>query len=456
MSNIGFIRAASALLARASLAVQAGLTFGGKRNVDEALGYTNNITLEQYDNRYKRNGVARKVVNILPKATWRGATLDLVENDDPKNPTPFENEWKELSKRLKISTVFKRADCVAGLGNYSVILIGAPGPAETPLPSPLKAEDISFLSIYKQKDAGIESYISDVEDVRYGLPAYYNLKKSITIDNSTVKTRQLGRTHWSRIIHISDGLLDDELMGTPRLECVWNFLDDYDKVRGGGAESFWMTAQPGTQFDLDKDAKLTPEAQEDMEAEIDEWHHALRRVVQTKGVKMTQTQASAIDFKGPCDTILTAIASSIDVPQRIFLGSERGELASSQDRAQWVETIQDRRNEFAEPYVVNQLVDRLIEHKALTEPKEYSVRWPEIFDISMTERLDMADKMASINQKNGDIVMTPEEIRDRALGWDPLDEADLDELLDRRQAEIEAVTVAEPPAPGAEEEAAVA
>ena len=66
------------------------------------------------------------------------------------------------------------------------------------------------------------------------------------------------KVHWSRIIHVTDGLLDDEFYGFPRLQRVWNKLDDLLKVVGGGSEAFWLLATPTRQYDIDPKVPVKP------------------------------------------------------------------------------------------------------------------------------------------------------------------------------------------------------
>ncbi|GAF99571.1 unnamed protein product, partial [marine sediment metagenome] len=125
-------------------------------------------------------------------------------------------------------------------------------------------------------------------------------------------------------------------------------------------------------------------------------------------------------FGNQVTSIISLIAGATGIPQRILLGSERGELASGQDKASWDERVQDRRNEFATP-IVRDFVDRLSNVGALPEV-EYDVRWPEIEDLDEDTKANIATKWAELNSKAQAIVVQPEEIRDRILRLDKLEE----------------------------------
>ena len=64
------------------------------------------------------------------------------------------------------------------------------------------------------------------------------------------------------------------------------------------------------------------------------------------------------------------ISAASGIPLRIMTGSERGELASTQDDGNWASRIEERQLHFAEPMILRPLIDRLIELRALPEPSD--------------------------------------------------------------------------------------
>ena len=83
------LKALGAIHDRMAFANLHGFGFEGKRDYYSALGYTRVLTPELMWDRYRRNGVARRLVNMLPNATWRSGA-DLVEDDTPDSVTDFE------------------------------------------------------------------------------------------------------------------------------------------------------------------------------------------------------------------------------------------------------------------------------------------------------------------------------------------------------------------------------
>jgi hypothetical protein len=400
-----------------------GLLFGGKRDFYAALGYKKELGPEDYRARYERGDIASRIVEAFPNDTW-GGIGELIEDEDPTKVTPFEDAWFTLDDRLKIWSVFRRADILAGLGQYAVILIGATGNLDQPLSEKLRPEDILFLQPYPQADMPIEEFDDDPSSERFGRPIYYKLKGQRT----NLKGKQDRKVHYSRCIHVADSALDDEIYGQPRLMKAWNRLDDLDKLVGGGSEAFWLRAHQGYQFDLDKDSKLTPKAEEKLQEEVQDFLHGMSRALRTKGVTVNALGSDVADFKNNAESVLQLISAATTIPVRILVGSERGELASTQDRDNWQERVKNRRTEFAGPHVVRVLVDKFIKLGVMPEPEEYEIRWP-IHELSDDERAALGVKYAEVNQKAGETVLTADEIRDRAFGMEPL-EIDEEEELD--------------------------
>lgn len=395
----------SILLNRVNFANQAGLTFDGARDTFKALGYKKLLLPADYRSRYLRNGVAASIVEALPKATWRGGA-ELIEDPDKEELTIFEKAWFEFNRRLNVWRSFMQADTLCGIGRYAIILIGAPGDVGTPLPARVANKDIQYLMPFYEGDAIVSKYEIDTKNSRFGMPTEYVLRRQMQ-PNTMIQAPTVGvgrPVHYSRVIHIADNMLDDRVYGTPRLERVWNLLDDLEKITGGGAEAFWKRADAGMHFKLDPMLKTKPEDLTKMKEEVDDYTHRLKRNLTTRGVDIDTMNSSVADFKQPTDALMGLISAATRIPQRILSGSERGELASTQDRANWEERVMDRRSEFAAPMVVRVFVDRMIELGVLPTPSDYDVQWPEVANMTLSERAETAKKWdavdsLSINEK---------------------------------------------------------
>lgn len=418
---------ATTLINRSRFANVAGITFGGKRDLYEALGYQRQLFPMDYRSRYNRNGVAARIVECKPQDTWRGGG-QLMENDDPSTDTPFETAWDELNKRLRVWPLFEKVDILAGIGRYAIIVLGAPGVMEEPLEK-CSAQELKYLSVYAEEDAVVAEFETDQFNERYGLPKIYNITRTAvktTAGTSTVTTKGPGkRVHWSRVQHVADGLLDDQVYGTPRLERCWNLLDDLEKVTGGGAEAFWKRADGGLQLDLDPMMDLDDAAVEEMKQQTEDYVHGLKKVVRTRGMSMNRLGSDVANFKDPVDSVISQISAGTGIPQRVLMGSEQGKLAADQDSIKYYRSIEARRLAFAETHVVRPFVNRMIELGVLPPSKEYVVQFSQIRTMDDDEKALLASKWAQLNTLPGGIVVLPNEIRERCLGLQPLTPAEL-------------------------------
>ncbi len=444
----GFRTAASAFFDRMLYARQDGISYGGLRDLYRVLGYPTFITNRQYRDRYERGGLSARVCEALPKATWRGE-MEVVEDVDSKMDSVFEKAWQDIAQRLKITAVLRRVDILSQLSPYAVLFLGAAG--ETPFIDELpnaNGDPSQLMYITPYSGSGGPSSVrlrgitpnrggpdldvayatilemeTDTRDPRYGQPKFYQIMNTVAAADQFTQ-----KIHWSRVIHIAEGVLDTEVYGEPGLRRVWNLLNDLDKVTGGGAEAFWLRANQGTTLTLDKDATFLPAEKAALEEKMLEWQNQLTRFMVLRKAQLETKGSDVANFSGPADTIITQIAGAKGIPKRILTGSEMGELASSQDRDNWKDQVDGRQQQYAGPYIVRVLVDRLVKYGYLPKPSKgelaYEVKWPHIQTLTEQEKADGAAKWASVNQTAGVTVFSADEIRHK---WYNLEPGELDD-----------------------------
>ena len=421
---LNFRTLVSSLMSRADLAALIGRGFGRNRDYYKALGYERVISQAQYREEFRRNAVAARIVEAMPKATWR-AGGELIEDNDPENITAFETAWNLLDEKFQMWSLFERADTLAGLGHYAILLVGAPGDLSTPLLR-CSFQQLAYFTPYSEEDSPIQKSDLDSASPRFGMPSVYGLRRITETALLNQSRDERGRpVDWTRVFHIADGLLDSHSHGIPRLERCWNLVaHDLIKVVGGGAEAFWKRVDGGKQFDIDPEMDLDPAATADLQTQIDEYEHGLKRILRTRGMTIKDLGSNVADFKSPVEAIISLISAGTGIPQRILLGSEQGRLASVQDHSNWQERVIDRRRGYAGPQVVRPFVNRMVDFGVLPKPTTYEIRWPEIQNLDEGQRAEIANQWAAINHNFAGTVVTANEIRDRILGLDPLDEAE--------------------------------
>ena len=455
----------SDLFYRAGIAQGIGKMFGGKRDLYAAFGYrqTKELTPEDLRARYERGEIAGTICEAWPDATWK-AGAQVLETEDVDNNTSFELAYLSLDERLKLWSVFRRVDIIAQMNEYATLLIGAADRLDAPLPRMSGPEDVIYLQPYGADFMKIDTLDDNSRSARFGLPQTYRLKRVST--KAEVKSQKLATdriVHWSRIIHVVDGQLDDPVYAASlRLRRVWNRIDDLDKVAGAGSEAFYRRAHQGTIFKADPKANFKEGELDAAKEQVDEYQHDLRRAMFLRAVEAQQLGSDVADFSNPVDCLLKLISAGARIPKRILEGSERGELASTADQENFDGRVADRRTQYAEPVVVRQFIDRLIGVGGLPTPvgdpkkpqgKRYFIKWPGN-EKTPTEKADLALKYAQVNDKMKLDVIAPNEIRDLALDLDAnpeLEDLPVDRLS-KKSEPAAAVPEEDPDSPDEEDE----
>lgn len=371
-----------------------GKMFGGSRNLYDVFGYSSYVTPEMLTNKYARQDIAARIVEAEPHATWAyPPELEGVTDE-------FSKAWDKMVTRFNLMDKFSRADKICGMARYSVLLVGYNDGVKVyqPVNTRRRNNEITYIQPYSEKNAEIVEWENDPQSPRFGMPKMYRISPADDAQTSAVGAsinrrgsgQQLHKgfivqpfqVHHSRILHIAENVLEDSVFGYPRLMRVFNLLEDLLKTVGGSSETFWLTSNRGLQVDVDKEMDFKAGDADALAAEIDEYMHNLTRVIRTKGVKINNLGSDVADPRGTFGVIVALLSGATGIPQRILLGSEAGQLASEQDRANWAGRITERRNLFAEPSIIAAFIKMQIENKALPPIEELEnivYMWPDAF-----------------------------------------------------------------------------
>ncbi len=383
----------STLVARDRLFTSLGLQYNGNRDIYKALGYSKvSPTFDKYLEEYQRHDIAKAVIDRPVKKTWQGP-LYLVESSVSED-TKFETEWKHLNRKLGIQNKLCQLDRLTCIGRYGILLLGlSDTKLEEDYAKPASNNSkLIFIRPFGEGNAQITEWENDIRNPRYGLPLYYTLQTS----NTAGEPSKSIKVHHSRCIHVTFEPLESEVYGTPVLESIYNRLNDLDKIVGGSAEMFWRGARPGYQGVIDKDFSMPTAVKDDAYNQIEEYEQGLRRMLLNKGYEWKGLETQVSTPKDHVDVIISMISADKGIPKRILMGSERGELASTQDSEEWNDLIQARREDHAEPNILRKFVDRLIELKILPLPKEdYDVQWSDLYAMSEKARVDVGKARAN-------------------------------------------------------------
>jgi hypothetical protein len=395
------------MLDRTGWARKLGLSFGGNRDLYEAFGWDRELNIPTIMQMYYRGGVAKRIVEAKPDSTWgRPPRIYLPGN------TAWSQEFAKLAWRLDLWDAFRRADILAGLGRFSIILIGTNrGAVNQPIPSGgAGGLKITYLQPYGEMQCKIKAWDQNPMSPRFGQPTMYTvtpLSQARSSDGETVVTdssdiNPVGSAfdvHWTRAIHITRGGLQSNIFGVPEYAPIWNYLCDLMKVIGASSESFWKQSYPGLHINVDKDMDLDDEDEANITAEMDEYEHGMRRNIRTRGVDVKNIGSKVADPRGAFSVLITLISGTTGIPQRILQGSEAGQLASSQDKANWAERIEEYRELHAEPKILWPFVMWCIQYGIVSAVPEEQVEtmralWPDAYRMSPLERGQTAAQTA--------------------------------------------------------------
>lgn len=431
-----------------------------RRDVDDECGFPQVITEEMLVKMTSRNGIASKIISVFPDKTW--ATYpEVLENSDAEDETDFEKAFDNLHANLRIDntpdddeesvglkrnswfkdvesspiwSVFKRADKMArkSLSGYSVIVLGFNDGEElyTPL-IPKDGMELLYMTPYSEAHAKVASWNGDDTRKSFRRPKIYTVTNLEQTNDTFSETTM--EVHHSRVLHICWNPEVSDLFCDSMLTALWNVLLGTDKIIGAAPEGYWKMAftkllletLPGiTEEDIDKASLKT---------EIFNYENSLQSVMALFGMK-GQSIAPEVTDPSPFFEFLIEIASiTYGIPKRILMGSERGELSSSQDKSEFVEVIMETQKNHCSPMFVAPFIDRLIWAGVLPEPAEgFFLKWPDLKAKGPGEQAEIAAKRAEAMSKFvlggiGDSVMDISDFLTREMGYS---QGDAKEIID--------------------------
>ncbi|MBC8446126.1 MAG: DUF1073 domain-containing protein, partial [Chloroflexi bacterium] len=372
--------------------------YGGDRDYYETLGYPKTLGIADYLQRYERQDIAARIVDLPAQDTWKKPPL-VTQNE--QDDTPFCIAWNNLVKRLGVWAKLSEADKLSGIGHYGILLVGLRDKHADGTPKKLSEpvvvgslaseRDVLYLHAFSEERAKIATWEDDPQSRRYGLLLTYDVK--VREDRGTEKV------HWTRALYLSEG--------APRLQRVFNRLDDLMKLVGGAAEATWLSMRPPLVITNRSDYAMsqTDDAKTERLEEIRRFVHDQIHILMMEGIDAQQVGASTVvDPRGLFEVEISLVAAASGIPQRTLLGSAQGRLASAEyDAKQWAGQIVYRQTSYAEPEILRPFIG-MLQRCGVLPFGDYEVgkkgddgeyHWPPI--IEMTE----AEQAAIVGVKAG-------------------------------------------------------
>lgn len=421
-----------------------------RRNIDDECGHpiAEEITADLYQNLYNRHPIANRVVSLFPSECWK-IQPTIYESEDSEEQTEFEVVWDGLGKSLagtgwykseegsSIWEYLQRIDAMAGIGSFGLLLLGIDDgkPLNEPVAgisdkgiaeggSVKQRRKLLYLRTFDESLIQVTRYETDVTNPRFGQPIEYliNFQDPTQQTHGGIGTQVATKpVHWSRVIHVADNLTSNETFGVPRMLPVLNPILDLAKLYGGSAEMYWRGAFPG--FSLETNPQLGGDVEvdaDDLKDQMEQYMNGLQRYMALMGMTAKSLAPQVVDPVSQIQVQIEAICIELAIPVRIFMGSERGELASSQDADTWEGRLQNRRTRFITPKIIAPFVDRLIAMGVLPEPKEYFVSWDKADTLTKVEQINVAaaqtSAIAQYVSSGAEALLSPLDFLTRLLG----------------------------------------
>lgn len=393
--------------------MSSGTSHEGRRDFYEIFGWSRTINVRDFRFEAERGSIASRVVCAYPEAVWANPPL-IIENPDDQERNSFEASFDKLAEDLNLWHYLNRADRLAQIGRFSLLLIGiADGqtlekPASKGLPV--------YLMPFGEDCVEIEEVEEDPSSPRYGKPKTYLVQVGIEgVGNGS----ELKTIHHSRVLHIAERTLDNDIYGKPILEPIYDILMDLKKVLGGSAEGFFFNSSSNLHVNAETGANIKDPEQ--TKSDLEDLQHKINRVVRTQGMDLKVLNAPMNSPKDIFNALISIIGGTTGIPQRILLGSERGELSSNQDQNAWDSRVEERRQNFVAPQILRQLLDKLEAIGAMKIPEGISWEWPNKNEISELDAAEVASKISTAvatysNSPESEHIIPPEQFVSEVLG----------------------------------------
>lgn len=386
-------------------------------------GYPERLRFDDLYRMFRRNGIAKAGVQKTIKKTWQDNPA-LLESEASEDETKTEKAVRERFEDLRFWQRLAEVDRRSLVGEYAgAILRFADGQDWKEPVANVTGGLMGLVEVIPawQGQLKVAKWDTNQQSETYGQPLMFQFNETAVQDGTeqTNKHRSID-IHPDRVVIFSE---TGDLHGTSLLEAGFNDLLTMEKIVGAGGEGFWKNARSSPHLNVTPEAKLADLAKalgvtEDKIADklnevIDDWQKGFDKVLLTQGIDAKALQISLPPPKEYFEIALNGFAASIEIPVKILVGNQTGERASTEDAADWAKTCESRRTNVVRPNIM--AVIKRLETVGVLPERDWNLDWSDLTESSMAEKIERADKMASVNQKMasyGRIVFEGDEIRE--------------------------------------------
>lgn len=391
------------------LTLRTGLSNDTKRpRAWEEYGWPDEVEFDQCYRMWRRGGLAHGAIEKLVTKCWESDPWvnsgDETANREPTSP--WEREFALMAKEIGLWRAFSRADRRRLIGKYAGLVLEFDDGRAWNEPVRRRVQLVGIRPVWQShlKPAMTDELTGRVKSWSY-----------------ISKNRTTTTIHPDRVFILGD--VDE---GVPFLRAAYNDLINIEKVLGGSGESFLKNSarQLGLEFneggDMGNLARAYGKTPEELGEVLDQmtrdFNSGIDAMLAVQGAKITPI---VTNVPQPMEHFMVNAMSACaawDMPVKILVGNQTGERASTEDLKHFNKRCQQRRTHELFPEIV-EFVRHLMRVNALPTVPEVTVEGDDLTEATMAEKLENADKMATVNQKMlaaGEPVFTVEEIREAA------------------------------------------
>ena len=410
----------------------------------KAYGLPLAVTTAMVRSLYRRSGsTATAAIDHIYKTSWQTDPV-LRRSPDGEDMDPQEELLNQVMKRLwhKVHDGDRRA--LVGCYGALILRIADGKPLSAPV-GRVRGGPEALVDVVPVSDIDLRANVTDTDrnSPTYGEVEYYEYRAQ----DANGRPLDTLRVHPDRVIILSR---DGTMRLRPFLEPVFNSIQHLDKLEGAIAEGALKDARLLMHFNVDTMAKLAgtgvggitqavpvtgnandptlEQVAENIVEQVDAMNARYENAVSTKGVTSTVLRTQMRELAQSVWSLRASVAAAVNIPMRILYGSQSGERASGEDKKEFHQTIDARRNDELVPRL-HDLLDRMVSWGMIDGTGEpWRVEWRPLTEESPEERIAIARLLIDANKEaweRGEIVATADEIRQR-VGMEPLERAQIE------------------------------
>ena len=404
-----------------------GTSHQGRRDYWEVFGYPDpeNVSQDQYEKRARTQPEARIITEAPVQVSWKYPPVIRDDaREEGEDPTQFEQDVQELldgstgdrnpkAERAGLNTYWQWADRKQRPVQYGLMLMGYRDGRKMSQPVNEEAldgpNDLAYCNVFSQTDVKNWALAGDFdkgEPIRDGIerpdkPILYEIEFEQSNADGSIEI-ETKIVHHSRLQHIIERPDHSEYLGEGCLEPLLHALIDFEKVRGASAEAHYNNVDrkfigmgtEGSSLGNNREQII-----EDFDAQMQDMTDGMRSTAYGENMDIHEVSGDSVDPSAMLDALYDTLAGVSKQPQRIMKGSERGELASSQDESNWLSRMSERQEQVNAKRFVIPTLDDLIAYGVVAEPEAgpsgYSVGWRSLFELTDLEK---ASKIKTLSQ----------------------------------------------------------